>query len=398
MTAQKKVRQAVILAGGMGLRLRPFTYDNPKAIVPVNGKPFLSYIIDELKKNGIEEIVMLLGYLPEKIEAYLGDGSSFGVQVKYSIGSVEDATGTRVRNAMDLLDDRFLLIYCDNYLRFHIEPLLAFHESQQALATMTVYTNSYGFTKNNLFLNQEGWIMTYDKTRTMPGLNGVDVGFFVLEKQALLLLPDGNVWLDKDLFPELIARKQLAGFSTNQLYYSLSTPERRAMTERFLGPQKVIFLDRDGVINKKMPQGEYVLSVQDFVFLPGAIDAIALLHKEGYEVYVVSNQAGIGRGLMNEGDLFEIHKYMEQEIEKGGGKISGIFYCPHSVEDQCKCRKPKPGLLFQAALTHYIDLPRATFIGDDVRDQEAGRAAACKTIFMESDGNLLEIVKSMISQ
>jgi D-glycero-D-manno-heptose 1,7-bisphosphate phosphatase len=212
----------------------------------------------------------------------------------------------------------------------------------------------------------------------MPGLNGVDVGFFVLEKQALLLLPDGNVWLDKDLFPELIARKQLAGFSTNQLYYSLSTPERRAMTERFLGPQKVIFLDRDGVINKKMP--------------------IALLHKEGYEVYVVSNQAGIGRGLMNEGDLFEIHKYMEQEIEKGGGKISGIFYCPHSVEDQCKCRKPKPGLLFQAALTHYIDLPRATFIGDDVRDQEAGRAAACKTIFMESDGNLLEIVKSMISQ
>jgi histidinol-phosphate phosphatase family protein len=391
----KKIRQAIILAGGMGLRLRPYTYDNPKAVVPVNGTPFLGYLINLLKANGIEEVVMLLGYMPEKIQEYLGDGSKFGIKVKYSIGTVDHPTGTRVRNAKDLADDTFILMYCDNYWRMQLNALQDAHtNSDDALVTMTVYTNHYGFTKNNVFINDRGYVTVYDKKRVTPGLHGVDVGFFIVDKKAFDYMPAEDFWLDLDFFQKLIDLGKLAGYRTDWPYYSLSTPERLQMTERLLGPQKVVFLDRDGVINKTMARGEYVRNVSEFKFLPGAKEGIKLLNDHGYQVYVISNQAGIGRGLMTDADLFEVHKYMEKELVKIGAHIDAIYYCPHKVEDNCLCRKPKAGMLYQAAMEHHIDLERATFIGDDPRDQEAGRTAGCKTILMKPNSDLAEVIKS----
>ena len=105
------IKQAVILAGGKGERLKPLTDTLPKPMVPVNGRPFLEYLVELLKNNGIEEIVMLLGYRPEKITEHFGDGTKFGVNIKYSIGAVEDETGTRIKNAKGLLKDKFLLMY-----------------------------------------------------------------------------------------------------------------------------------------------------------------------------------------------------------------------------------------------------------------------------------------------
>jgi histidinol-phosphate phosphatase family protein len=396
MAKIEKIKQAVILAGGMGLRLRPLTYDRPKLVVRVNNRPFLDYLLELLKKNGVSEVIVLLGYLPEKITEYLGDGSKFGIKVKYSIGAIDDGTGTRVKNAKDLLDDTFLLLYCDNYLRLDLQELLRFHNEKEALVTMTVYTNKYGFTKNNVFVDG-GYVNKYDRSRKDPGLNGVDLGFFIMNKKALDLIPQENSYIDEKLIPALIAKGGLAGYTTDRLYYSLSTPERLKMTENFLKPRKVIFLDRDGVINKKMPMGDYVRNWDEFEFLPGAIEAMRVLTENGYEIYVISNQAGIGRGLMTEGDLFEIHKSMEAELAKRGAKIAAIYYCPHGWNDGCLCRKPKPGMLFRAAIDHQIDLPNTIFVGDDERDGEAGRAAGCRTILLKENDSLLSAVRSIIS-
>ncbi|MEK7077081.1 MAG: HAD-IIIA family hydrolase, partial [Patescibacteria group bacterium] len=312
------IRQAVILAGGMGVRLQPFTYDRPKPMVEVNGLPFVDYLIDELKKNGIHEVVFLLGYLPEKIQEYFGDGKKHGLRVRYSVTPVEDATGTRIRKAKDLLHERFLLMYCDNFIHLNLGKLQEFHVQKNALMTQVVYTNQYGFTKNNILVDNDGYVLVYDKPRTKPNLNGVDLGFFIVEKEILARMPERDFWI-YELFPGLIAERKLAGFTTAQLYYSLSTPERMKLTERFFMPRKVIFLDRDGVINKKMPKGDYVKNWSEFKFLPGVQDAFKLLKDHGYEVYIISNQAGIGKGFMSEGDLFEIHKNMEKEIKAHGG-------------------------------------------------------------------------------
>lgn len=393
-TRSKKIKQAVILAGGMGVRLRPYTYDNPKLMVPVNGRPFAEYLIDILKKNGIEEIVFLLGYLPEKVQEYFGDGKKRGLKIFYSVNPVDDFTGTRVLKAKNLLHDRFLLMYCDNFIHLDLKKLFDFHIKKKALMTKVVYTNRYGLTKNNLFLGEDGYVKKYDNKRLEPNLNGVDLGFFVVEKEVLKHMPEKDFWLH-DIFPKLISKKKLAGYATDNLYYSLSTVERLKQTERFFAPRKVIFLDRDGVINKKIPK-DYVKKWKEFEFLTGALEAIAKLTKAGYEIYIISNQAGIGRGLMNEGALFEIHKNMEKEIEKHGGEIKGIYYCPHHWNDNCLCRKPKPGMLFRAAIERQIDLPSAVFVGDDERDIQAGIAAGCLTFLVKTDKNLLDTVKLIL--
>jgi D-glycero-D-manno-heptose 1,7-bisphosphate phosphatase len=398
MAGVKKIRQAVILAGGMGMRLRPFTYDTPKAIVPVNGRPFLAHLIEMLKGNGIEEVVMLLGYLPEKIQAYLGDGSALGVSVKHHVGGIEDATGTRVRNARHLFDDTILLCYCDNYINLDVGQLVKFHREKKTPMTMTVYSNEYGITKNNAVISDDGYIVKYDKTRMMPGLTGVDIGFFVLEKDAFDLMPEGEFWIDADFLPKLVSLRKLAGYRIDRPYYSLSNPDRLKATAEFLGPKKVIFLDRDGVINEKMPVGEYVRSVKEFKLLPGVKEAMRLLTDRGYEIYIISNQAGIGRGVMRESDLFRIHQYMEAELGKSGVKIAGIYYCPHKVEDHCKCRKPKAGMLYQASIEHRINLSRAIFIGDDLRDMEAGATAGCRTELLTGGRSLLQCVKELLTE
>lgn len=397
---EKRVTQAVILAGGPGIRLRPYTYDRPKPMVLVNGRPFLDYLIEMLKKNGITEIVMLLGYLHEKIVEHLGDGSKFGVKVKYSLGDVEDGTGTRIRNGRDLLDNLFLLLYCDNFIHLDLEKLLAFHLEKNAPATVTVYSNKYGVTKNNIFVDGEGFVTKYDRSRKDTNLNGVDLGFFILKRDEILpLLPaEDNFFFEDVVLPELISKRRLAGFVIDQPYYSIGNLERLKQTEKFLGPQKVIFLDRDGVINKKMPPQDYVKKWEEFKFLKGAVEGLKFLKERGYDIYIVSNQSGIGRGLMTQKDLFDIHKNMEKELEKEGLKIDGIYYCHHSWDAGCDCRKPRPGMLLEAAIDHQIDLPRAILIGDDERDIEAGKAAGCKAILMKTDSSLFDLVKNLAEQ
>lgn len=161
--------------------------------------------------------------------------------------------------------------------------------------------------------------------------------------------------------------------------------------------KKVVFLDRDGVINKRPPEHDYVRKWEEFEFLPGAIEAIRLLNQSDYRVFVVTNQRGIARRLMTEKNLAEIHKKMRAELAKNGAKIDEIYYCPHNI-GECECRKPKPGLFFRAAGDHRLDLGQAIFIGDSRSGIQAGKAAGCQTILMPSNGSLLSVVKIILGR
>lgn len=392
----QEITQAVILAGGQGTRLRPITYEIPKPMVKIKGRPFLGYLIDLLKENGITEIVLLLGYLPEKITEFFGDGAGSGVHIRYSIGAVEDETGTRIRNAAPLLADRFLLLYCDNYWPLKLSRLAEFHAQKNALATMTVYTNKDGFTRSNVRVGEDGYVVSYDSTRSGENLNGVDIGFFIMEKRILELASATNFSLGKELLPLLVSRRELAGYMTDHRYWSISTPERLPDMQNFLRPQKVLFLDRDGVVNEKPPRAEYVRSWGEFKFLPGAVEALSLLTRHGYEIYLVTNQAGIGRGLMSEENLRGIHEQLIKKLAERGAKLNGIYYCPHTWDAGCECRKPRAGMFFQVSREHAIDLTKAWFVGDDERDLEAGEAAGCRTVLVTLQKSLLDIVRNEI--
>lgn len=389
------IAQAVILAGGRGERLRPLTDTVPKPMTLIHGRPFLEYLIDMLKENGVRDIVLLLGYLPEKITDYFGDGSKFGVRIQYSISPVFDSTGTRLRKGAHLFQDLFLLMYADNYWPMNLKSMFDFYRMQNVLASVTIYRNADNITKNNILVDTYGFVTAYDKQREMPGLNGVEVGFFILKKNIFNFPLKGNVSFEKETLPRLIARRELAGFVTDRRYYSIGSIERLPSTREFLRKRKVMLLDRDGVINKKSEKARYITAWKEFEFLPGVLDALQQLTASGYEVYLISNQAGVARGEMAESDLLAIHHHMQEEIERHGGRIRGIYYCPHGWDDECMCRKPKPGLLLRAAHDHCFDITKAVFIGDDIRDQEAGERAGARTILLAKDKALLDIVRAL---
>jgi D-glycero-D-manno-heptose 1,7-bisphosphate phosphatase len=142
---------------------------------------------------------------------------------------------------------------------------------------------------------------------------------------------------------------------------------------------RAVFLDRDGVINRKPPEGQYVTCWEDFHILPGVVEGIALLNQAGFCVIVVTNQRCIAKGLMTATHLEEMHQRMSDFLARAGATIDGIYYCPHEMEPSCNCRKPLPGMLLDAACSRGIELPASWMIGDSGIDVEAGRNAGCKT-------------------
>jgi len=151
--------------------------------------------------------------------------------------------------------------------------------------------------------------------------------------------------------------------------------------------QKLIFIDRDGVINKD-PGGwtkySYVTKWEEFFFIDGSIEALKNLKDAGYRVCLVSNQGGISKGYFTKEDLERVNEKMLAEIEKAGGKIDGLYYCTHHDKDNCECRKPKTGLIERAVREKDVDLKNTFIIGDSLRDVEAGKRMGMKTIFVLS--------------
>ena len=149
--------------------------------------------------------------------------------------------------------------------------------------------------------------------------------------------------------------------------------------------KSAIFIDRDGVINKKMPEGRYVEQWSEFCFLPGIFEAFRILSESAFLIIIVTNQRCIAKGIITEEKLREIHESMAREIKNEGGNIDAIYFCPHDISDDCSCRKPKPGMLLLAKDDFKnkgieIDVKNSYIIGDDEKDILAGKLVGLKTI------------------
>lgn len=152
----------------------------------------------------------------------------------------------------------------------------------------------------------------------------------------------------------------------------------------------LIILDRDGVINEKACSADYIKCWEQFKFIPGARKAISALSKAGYKIAIASNQRGVSKGLMSEQDLKEITKKMISDVEESGGKIDSVYYCTHSKEDKCDCRKPRPGMILKALRDFQVDCRSAVMIGDAYADFEAARDARVDFIFINSNSDETE--------
>ena len=396
-TGVERPRQAVILAGGQGTRLRPLTDHTPKPMIPFHGRPFVAYLVEMLKEQGFTRILFLLGHLPEQVADYFGDGSRLGLAIDYAVSPVGDETGTRLRRVRDRLDESFVLLYCDNYWPMPFARMWERFQAAGTQALVTVYRNRDRYTRSNLRVDSDGLLAVYDKSRTAPDLAGVDIGFFILRRAVIDLIPqDGNPSFEKTIYPLLVEHRQLAAFETEHRYYSVGSHERLPLTEAFLARTKTVLLDRDGTLNVRMPQAHYVCSWADWQWLPGAREALAELNRAGYRVILITNQPGLARGALEPATLDDIHARMRAEAEAAGGRIDAIYHCPHNWDNGCDCRKPRPGLLFQAQRDFHLDLSRVTFIGDDDRDGEAAQAAGTPFLQVTESYSLLDAVHDLL--
>lgn len=392
----ERPRQAVILAGGRGTRMRPLTDDRPKPMIEFAGRPFLEHLVELLADQGFERVLMLLGYLPDVIRDHFGDGSRFGIAIDYVVSDVDDLTARRLQLARPRLDDLFLLLYCDNYWPIDMERHWAHYLAVGAPAMVTVYANSDGYSRSNTRVSSDSRVEIFDRTRSAPDLQGVEISYALLPKACLdLLPPQGDQLVEQALYPPLAQQGQLAAFVSEHRYYSVGSMHRLPLTETFFARQPTVILDRDGVLNRRPPRAEYVRTPAEFVWLDGSLEALGTFAEAGYRVVVVSNQAGIARGEMTEADLAEVHGRMVWEATEAGGRIDAIYHCPHGWDDGCDCRKPRPGMLFQAQHDLQLDLSRTTFIGDDERDGQAADAAGCSYRSVDDAMSLLDHARAM---
>lgn len=393
---RQNIRQAVILAGGMGTRLKPFTDHLPKPLYPICEKPFIGYLAEQVRCFGIERILVLSGYMADKIEDFLKDGSDYGVHVSYDVTPPDFLTGDRIVHARDLLDDVFLLMYCDNYCPVNFNTLVNDFYANEAWVQVSVYENKDHYTKSNMLVDESGRVVVYDKERKYSGLQGVDIGYALIRKSVIDFISCSNQSFEKAVYSYATENRKLYATMTKHRYYSIGSWERMELTRHFFENKPTVFIDRDGTINKKADQACYIESWEQFIWLDGAKAAIKLLKDNGFRVLMITNQPGIARGNLTREGLEIIHENLQKELKQIGAEIDKIYVCPHGWDEGCECRKPKPGMLYQAQKDYDLNLTKCVLIGDDIRDMEAGRAAGCRTYQVTEQRSLLQIAEELV--
>lgn len=234
--------QAVILAGGLGTRMRPMTETIPKPMLPVAGKPFLEHQLNLLKDHGVRRVLLLVAYLGETIERYFGDGSRFHCHLDYSYEPAPLGTGGALKLAERKLDAGFLLLNGDTYLAVHYDRMMADFSAGRDSALIVAYQRLPGGSAkapadrvpNNLSVLPDGRVSSYRK-RNPEGLTHVDAGAIALRKEILAPLPEGKAFsLEEEVYPQLIKEGRMRAWETAEPFYDMGSPEGLAALEEKL--------------------------------------------------------------------------------------------------------------------------------------------------------------------
>ena len=390
-------------------------------MVPFCGKPLLVHQIENLKANGITNIIIIVGYLGDVIKDYFADGSSFGVNISYFTEEEPLGTAGALRLIQDRLEDNFVLVFGDLYINIDFQRFWNYHIENGAAVTLFAHPNSHPQDSDILVTNDEMQVTEWSKKNTerignYPNL--VNAGLYVVSKAALRLLPDQKkIDFEKDFILKLIPDRTVYAYHSSEYVKDIGTPERLAQVEKdyenripesrnLHHKQKAIFLDRDGTINKYVG---FLRSDENMELEDGAAEAIKLINSSEYLAIVITNQPVIARGEVTFEELKQIHNRMETLLGEKGAYIDGLYFCPHHPDKgfegerpeykiDCDCRKPKPGLLLKAAKDFNIDLSQSYMIGDSDRDVEAGQNAGVKDsvkIGTNKDSGLLNEVKKL---
>lgn len=379
--------EAIILAGGLGTRLRSVVADVPKCMAPVGGKPFLWYVLRYLsrREHGVTRVILSVGHLREQVISWAEEHKrEYPFSIAYSPEDEPLGTGGAIRRACAVAQDRHVAsLNGDTLFDVRLDRLLATHKERGYAVTLSLKEMSRPDRYGTVALAGDGGILGFEeKAPKERGL--VNGGVYVIDREAGIF-PEGEEKFSFEravLEPLAGSGGRLGGMVSDGYFIDIGIPQdyARAQTElpgmfpdslRDIDVSRwsTLLLDRDGVINRLRP-GDYVKSWSEFEFLPGAVEAIAQWTGQGKDIYVITNQRGVGRGLMSPHDLSDIHRRMTEEIERAGGRIKGIYVCTATTDDD-PMRKPNTGMFERLCAEHPDVQPDGCLmIGDSAGDMQ----------------------------
>ncbi len=404
------MKQVVILAGGMGTRLRARLGDLPKPMIPIAGKPLLEHQIELARRHGFTDVLIFACYRADLIEQHFGDGSRWGMRIRTITEREPLGTAGAVLAGFDALADDFIVVYGDTMVNVDLERLRAAHQSRGADATLLLHPNDHPLDSDLVEANSDGWVTAFHN-RPHPAdkwfQNLVNAGLYTVSKSALQSWASslrGPTDFGKDLFPAMLrSGGKLLAYNSPEYIKDIGTPERydRICAEYESGvvargslgtPQRAVFLDRDGTLIREV---EGLTSPAQLEVLPAVAEAIHLLNHNGWRTVLVTNQPVVAKGFCTEADVALVHNKLETLLGREHAFLDRIYWCPHHPEKgfpgerpelkmDCDCRKPKPGMLLQAARDLNLDLRSCWMIGDTTTDVETARNAGVKSVLVRT--------------
>ena len=404
------IRQCAILAGGLATRLGDIAAETPKPVLQVGGRPFIAWLMREMLRFGVDDFVILTGHLPLAVEdAVLNAADSLPrrVTVRFSEEPHRAGTGGALFHAAPLLAERFLMCNGDSLFDCNIAALLAdfARDPDDVLARMIVReipdASRYGT------VTLDGETVTAFRERPDPALAGqpgaqqgglINAGIYALDRRVLGHLT-ADCSLERDLLAPMAAAGALRATRQHGWFVDIGIPDDLAHARRELAAcmdRPALFLDRDGVLN--VDHG-YVGSRDRWEWMDGAREAVALATSHGWHVFVVTNQAGVARGLYGEPEVDALLRWLADELRRAGGTLDDWRYCPYHTEGRVDAyrrdsdwRKPAPGMLVDLLKVWELDVRHCLMVGDKDTDMQAGAAAGMRSVLFPG-GDLLAFLR-----
>jgi D,D-heptose 1,7-bisphosphate phosphatase len=398
------VKQAVFLVGGKGTRLGSLSRDTPKPLLEIDTNlRFIDVLLEEAARHGFTDLILLAGHLSDKVIAAYDGKIVYGAQVRVLVEPSPAGTGGALLWAKPVLDPWFLMANGDSQFDINLRAF-ATHVSDDVTARVALRRVDDPARYGAVQLKENKIIGFLEKNANLVGPTLINGGVYLMSRSVLSLI-DGPCSLEQDIFPQLVEQGKLEGVEHEGYFLDMGLPETYATAQVEI-PQRrrrpTVFLDRDGVLNH---DAGYTHRVADLRWIDGAKQAIRAINDAGYLAIVVSNQAGIARGLYDDDAVMKFHAAMQDQLSEVGAHIDAFYFCPYHKDAQIDHyraenhpdRKPNPGMLLRAMADWPIDGDKSFLIGDQATDIAAAQAAGIPGHLFDG-GNLESTVMKLLDQ